>query len=206
MVSEADNRGIYLNEKKKIRGVSKAEWLQAAMEVLSQKGVDSLSVEGLARDLGISKSGFYWHFQNRQDLLVQLLDYWGHELTEVVTSNQQLLELEPRQRLVTTAEMIMKYDLTRYDSAFRQWAKRDPIALRAIKKVNQLRLAFTKKAMSELGYTGDDLEMRAMLFVCYHTWESFMFAEIPAKRRRKLIDRRIDLLLSEQPGDQIKTG
>jgi hypothetical protein len=49
-----------LNEKKKIRGVSKAEWLQAAMEVLSQKGVDSLSVEGLARDLGISKSGFYW--------------------------------------------------------------------------------------------------------------------------------------------------
>ena len=100
----------------------------------------------------------------------------------------------------------MKYDLTRYDSAFRQWAKRDPIALRAVKKVNQLRLAFTKKAMSELGYTGDDLEMRAMLFVCYHTWESFMFAEIPAKRRRKLIDRRIDLLLSEQPGDQIKTG
>jgi hypothetical protein len=53
-----DNRGIYLNEKKKIRGVSKAEWLQAAMEVLSQKGVDSLSVEGLARGLGISKSGF----------------------------------------------------------------------------------------------------------------------------------------------------
>jgi hypothetical protein len=48
--------------------------------------------------------------------------------------------------------------------------------------------------------------MRAMLFVCYHTWESFMFAEIPAKRRRKLIDRRIDLLLSEQPGDRIKTG
>ena len=192
-----------MSENKKFRGVSKAEWLEIAMETLSQKGVDGLSVEGLARELGISKAGFYWHFRDRQDLLAQLLEYWVHELTEVVTSNRQLLELEPRQRLITTAEMIMKYDLARYDSAFRQWAKRDPVARRAVKKVNQNRLEFIKKTLSECGYTGDELEMRAMLFVCYHTWEAFMFPEIPANRRRKLIGRRIDLLLSEQPGDGI---
>ena len=186
-----------MSKKNKTRGFSKAEWLETAMEVLSNSGVEGLSVEGLARNLGISKSGFYWHFKDRQDLLQQLLDYWVHELTEVVTQNRQLLELEPKQRLITTAEMILKHDLACYDSAFRLWAKQDPTALRAVKKVNQIRLEFVKEALSELSFIGDELEMRAMLFVCYHTWESFMFTEIPAKKRRKLIDRRIELLITQ---------
>jgi hypothetical protein len=36
-----------------------------------------------------------------------------------------------------------------------------------------------------------------MLFVCYHTWESSMFREIPRKRRRELIAKRLDLLTSK---------
>ena len=36
--------------------------------------------------------------------------------------------------------------------------------------------------------------MRAMLFVCYHSWEAPMFREISRKRRRDLIARRIEFL------------
>ena len=36
-----------------------------------------------------------------------------------------------------------------------------------------------------------------MLFVCYHSWEAPMFPEIPRKRRRELIARRIELLTSK---------
>ena len=39
--------------------------------------------------------------------------------------------------------------------------------------------------------------MRAMLFVCYHSWEAPMFPEIPRKRRRELIAERIELLTSK---------
>ena len=48
-----------------------------------------------------------------------------------------------------------------------------------------------------LGFTGDDLEMRSMLFVCYHAWESPMFREISRKRRREQIAKRIELLMSK---------
>jgi AcrR family transcriptional regulator len=68
------------------RGVSKEEWLEAGLEAIGKGGVSGLTVKGLARKLGIAKAGFYWHFKNRDDMLRQLLDYWTHQLTEVVTS------------------------------------------------------------------------------------------------------------------------
>jgi hypothetical protein len=92
------------------------------------------------------------------------------------------------------AEMILDYDLTRYEIAIRQWALQDAAAARAVRKANRLRLEFARNALSELGFKGDDLEVRAMLFVCYHSWESPMFREISRKRRRELITKRIELL------------
>ena len=92
--------------------------------------------------------------------------------------------------------MILDYDLTRFEIAIRQWALQDQHAARAVKKVNRKRLDFIRSALSELGFTGDDLEMRTMLFVCYQTWESTMFREITRKRRRELIAKRIEILTS----------
>lgn len=175
-------------------GVSKAEWLEAGLQVLSEGGVSHLTVEGLAKSLNIAKAGFYWHFRNRDDLLRQLVDYWTHEITEVVTSNPEIFKLNPKSRLRRTAEIILDYDLARYEIAIRRWALRDTGAARAVRKVNRLRLDFARTTFSELGFKGDDLEVRAMMFVCYHTWESLMFGEISRKKRRNLISRRIELL------------
>jgi AcrR family transcriptional regulator len=179
------------------RGVSKAEWLETGLQALSEGGVAALTVEGLAKKLGIAKAGFYWHFKNRDDLLRQLLDYWSHELTEVVTSNPDMLALKPKSRLIKTAEMILDYEFTRYEIPIRQWALQDAGAARVVKKVNRLRLDFIGKPFAELGFKGEDLEMRTMLFVCYHSWEAPMFREISRKRRRERIARRINLLTSK---------
>lgn len=177
-------------------GVSKAEWLSAALEMLGKGSVSEIKIDHLAKKLGISKSGFYWHFKNRDELLAQLLDYWTHELTEVVTSNSEFLELGPRSRLCRAAEMILDYELTHYELGIRQWALSNEVAAKAVNTVNEIRLDFVSQALSELGFQGNDLQMRAMLFVCYHTWETPMFREIPEKHRRELIESRVELLTS----------
>jgi len=184
-------------KKKKTRRISKGQWLDMALEVLETDGVAGVRIEILAKRLEISKSGFYWHFKNRDHLLQDMLDYWSHELTEVATENPQLLTLKPKSRLIKTAEMILDHDLTRYEIPIRQWALQDAVAARAVRKVNRLRLDFLRGAFSELGFTGDDLDMRSMLFTCYHTWEAPMFREISRRRRRELIAKRIELLTSK---------
>jgi AcrR family transcriptional regulator len=169
------------------RGVSKGEWLQAAAEALARGSVADISVGQLARDLGISKSGFYWHFKSRDDLLSELLDFWFHEVTEIITENEEVLTLKPAERLTRTAEMILDYDLVRYEMGIRQWALADKTAAKAVRAVNRKRMGFVRQAFEELGMEDDDADMRAMLFVCYQTWESSTFSEISRKRRRQLI-------------------
>ena len=176
------------------RGVSKTEWLEAGLQALGDSSVAALTVEGLAKSLGIAKAGFYWHFKNRDDLLRQLLDHWTLEITEVITANPEILTLKPKTRLIRAAEIIHDYKLTRYEIAIRQWALQDKEAARAVKKSNRLRLDFVRMAFSELGFKGEDLEIRTMLFVCYHSWEASMFREISRKRRRAQIAKRIDFL------------
>jgi AcrR family transcriptional regulator len=180
------------------RGVSRAEWLEAAAKILETHGIPEVKIETLARTLGISKSGFYWHFRNRAELLDCLLDHWLHEVTEVITENPKLLELDPRNRLYRVAEVILDYDLVRYEVGIRQWALSNEKAAETVVSVNQMRLDFIGRTMRELGFTGEELEMRTMLFVCYQTWESPMFREIPRESRRKLIKRRVDLITSPE--------
>ena len=189
---------LHMSNEKIHRGVSKAEWLEKALQTLGKGGVAAITVEGMAKSLGINKSGFYWHFKNRDDLLRQLLNYWSHEVTEVITDNSDLLKLEPKARLIKIAEIILDFELTRYEIAIRQWALHDELAAQAARRVNRARLDFISSTLSEIGFKDDDLDMRAMLFVCYQSLESPMFPEISRKRRRDLISKRIELLTNKK--------
>lgn len=184
-------------ESKKNQRVSKAQWLDMALDVMQTDGIAGVRIEGLAKRLSISKSGFYWHFKNRDHLLEDLLDHWFHEATEAIAVDPEMLALKPERRLRKLAEVILDNQLTRHEIPIRHWALQDADAARVVKKVNRLRLDFVGKAFSELGFTGDDLDMRSMLFVCYHTWESSMFRDISSRRRQDLIAKRIELLTSK---------
>jgi len=183
------------------RGISKAQWLETALGRLRDHSVADITVEGLAKELGIAKSGFYWHFKSRGELLDALLDYWVHEVTEVITNNVEIDSLEPKARLLKCAEMIHGLDLTRYEIGIRQFSLTEERALRTVKKANKLRMDFVRKAFSDLGFSGDDLEMRTMLFACYHTWEASMFPDVSRKRRKELIGKRLDLLTANVPSE-----
>lgn len=176
------------------RGVSKAEWLEAGLEFLGRGSVGAISVEGLAKHLEIAKSGFYWHFKNRDELLRGLLAYWLHEITEVVTVNQELQAMEPHARLQKTAEMLHDYRLTRYEMGIRQWALEDKGAAGIVRKANRMRMDYLMLALSELGIEGEEAEMRAMTFLCYMTWEPHTFHEVTRKKRRSMIAARVKML------------
>jgi AcrR family transcriptional regulator len=174
--------------------VSKADWLAAALEELERGGVDAVRIEQLARKLGVAKSGFYWHFQDRPDLLREMMRFWEHEYTGVVADNPEVTALEPKRRLLTTAEMILDHELTRYDLAMRAWAAHDKSAAGAVAEVYRKRMNYTRRAFRELGFTGAELDMRTRLYVCYHSWERTTFGSQDKASSRRSIKRRIELL------------
>ncbi|MHC4966580.1 MAG: TetR/AcrR family transcriptional regulator, partial [Planctomycetota bacterium] len=150
-------------------------------------------VERLARDLGVAKSGFYWHFRDRDDLLRGLLRYWAHEFTDVVRGDPRIRAERPLERLRGIMEVVVDHDLARYDLAMRSWAAHDPMAGRAFRRVYKTRLDFVGAAFAELGFKGEDLDMRTRLFVCYQSWEKAALGGSKETRRR-LMERRLRLL------------
>src|SRR5699024_11445314 len=56
--------------------LTRADWEQEALALISEKGISALRVEPLARRLGITKGSFYWHFPGRDELLAQSLTRW----------------------------------------------------------------------------------------------------------------------------------
>jgi hypothetical protein len=123
-----------------------------------------------------------------------MLAYWAHEYTEVISSNPVMINTEPAERIKKTAYAVLDYNLTKYDLQLRGWAKEDPIVAKEVNRVFNLRFEFLKKAFSELGFKGEDLEMRTRLFICYHSWEQITFWHDSKRKLRKMIDSRIRLL------------
>jgi len=79
------------------------------------------------------------------------------------------LELDPVKRLCRTAEIILDYDLVRYDIGIRQWALSNEKVAEVVASVNQKRMDFVGGALQELGFTGEDLEMRTRYRTRKHT-------------------------------------
>ena len=185
--------------------VSKDQWLAQALEVFTSEGEPGVRIESLAREIGVAKAGFYWHFKDRADLLDQLLDYWAHEYTEVVTSNESLQQLPAAERLLATMEMIWEHDLAGLDLHFHVWARKDAKVARKLQQVVRKRLDYVKSLFSDAGFSGDELEMRARLFVAYTSSESLMF-RFKSKEQASRLRKRRWLLLLTPPQDSPQPG
>jgi AcrR family transcriptional regulator len=179
---------------KKVKRVSKSDWLQAALCLLREEGVEAIKIERIARSLNISKSGFYCHFRNREDLRYQMIEHWAHEFTQVITGNPIFQEGTPHERLENIMFMIINDDLNLYDLEMKSWGKTDPAIAKRIRKVFKLRFDFIGDIFREMGFSGEDLEIRSRMFNCYHSWERTMFDNETKKKLKSYIPAKIDLL------------
>lgn len=179
---------------KKIRRVSKDEWLSEAMDTLAREGIGGVNIEKLARKLGIAKSGFYWHFRDRQDLLTQMLEYWIHEYTEVITQNKSITEGPATKRLESMVRTIYDYDLNRFEAAIFIWSQSDLVAKEAFDRAFEIRLGFIRKVFSDLGFKDDELEMRTQLLAGYTAWEYTVFRQQSKAKQERLLKLRLRLL------------
>src|SRR6266702_3197870 len=54
----------------------RSSWIEEGLRALAAGGPDAVRIELLARALGVTRGGFYWHFDDRRGLLEEILDTW----------------------------------------------------------------------------------------------------------------------------------
>ncbi len=174
--------------------VKKSDWLKTALDALETGGIESVRVERLAASLGVSKSGFYYHFADRDDLLENLLQHWLVLDGTPLIRERMMENATPLQRLEIISDVVDKEQLGRYDVAIRQWARQDPNVRRIWRGEMKKRLAHIRGLFKALGFDGDDLEMRTRTFVGYQISEQEVFSDLSMKARESLRRARLALL------------
>src|ERR671931_16228 len=62
----------------------RTSWIEEGLRALGVGGPDAVRIETLAQALGVTKGGFYWHFEDRRALLEEMLDTWERVVIEEV--------------------------------------------------------------------------------------------------------------------------
>lgn len=78
--------------------VSPEEWAAAALDDIEAAGVRGLSVQSVARRLGVSKGGLYHHFADRRALLRAALERWERRQVTELSARFDAID-DPRRRL-----------------------------------------------------------------------------------------------------------
>ncbi|MGH8124250.1 MAG: TetR/AcrR family transcriptional regulator [Rhodanobacteraceae bacterium] len=79
--------------------LSAADWERGALAMIADEGMAALTVEALARRLGVTKGSFYWHFKNREALLQAALSRWEVEDKRELEQRVDAAGDDPRERL-----------------------------------------------------------------------------------------------------------
>jgi len=128
--------------------------------------VDSVRVEVLARDLGVSKGSFYWHFEDRGALLEEMLALWQTRELEWLgggPANEAAAE-----RWARVIGRMTEPQHVRLEVAVRAWAQRDPRVARRIATLERRRAAVFASVLRDVGFTRAAAEAWAdvVLLVC----------------------------------------
>ena len=162
-----------------VKDLGKREWLRAARLALLKCGPDEVRVEGLARDLNVTKGSFYWHFRDRNELLKLLLREWEDDFPGLISQANGLRGREAFElllRLVVEQAPLGEKGFVPSDAAMFTWASVSPAVARRVNRTEKKRLNLLKRIIGDSNLTE----------VLYLFWLGFVARgqRLPKSRKR----------------------
>lgn len=71
---------------------TKQKIFDIAVDLFSKKGFNGVSVREIARNVGIKESSLYNHYQNKDDILAKIFNYFQTEMEKISPSKEYLAE------------------------------------------------------------------------------------------------------------------
>jgi AcrR family transcriptional regulator len=175
--------------------LARIDWLNTAIQTLSDAGIGAVSIVQLANTLGVTRGSFYHHFTDREDLLRAMLNHWEMKWTVDIREEVRTLELPPAEKLLALVQSIRNNKAADYDAPFRAWALHDPLAHAVLEKVDVFRLDYIRSLFEAADFEDLDAENRARLLLYYEMSDPAFFVTRDPETEDRLIEKRLGLLL-----------
>ncbi len=180
----------------KRRRLTREDWLAKALDVLAEEGIGAVCIEPVAKALGVTKGSFYWHFEDRDELIKRLLEYWETEHTDRLGDLVAADSSDPSRQLLTLFELVTTSDEDRNDASVRAWASHDPQAAAYLKRVDQKRLDYVRDLFQGMGFSREEADLRSRWSYYYMIGEYSVLATPPSDDQRLDFARRRHRMLT----------
>jgi AcrR family transcriptional regulator len=159
-------------------------WIEEGLRALAAGGPDAVRIEPLAKNLGVTRGGFYWHFDDRAALLEEILDAWERLSVDEVIKQLELAGGDPQAKLRHLSRLAGSTDEPlRIDLAVRDWARRDPAIAKRLRRVDNRRMEYLRSLFRAFCADDDEVEARCLLF--YSLWIGSHFIAADHGRRSR---------------------
>jgi AcrR family transcriptional regulator len=177
----------------------RSSWIAAGLRAFADGGPEAVRIEPLAQSLGVTKGGFYWHFEDRRALLDELLDTWERAMVDEAIARVERAGGDARRklrRLFALAASAEVRELRRVDLAVRDWSRRDARVARRLRAVDNRRMDYMRSLFRDFCSDDTEVEMRCLLVLCVFVGTAFIAVEHGSRRRAEIVELALERLLT----------
>ena len=176
----------------------RTSWVEEGLRALGVGGPDAVRIETLAQALGVTKGGFYWHFDDRRALLEEMLDTWERVVIDEAIDRVESGGGDARaklRRLFALASSPQARGLGRLDLAIRDWARRDTAVATRLKRVDNRRMEYMRSLFRAFCADEDDVAVRCLLALSVLVGGRLIAADHRPRSRADVVELALGRLL-----------
>ena len=138
-------------------------WLEAAYEALKESGVDAVRVMPLAKRLNLSRTSFYWFYEDREQLLAALLARWRDKNTGGLISQCDSYAESISEAILNVFQCWLNPEVfdSQFEFAVRSWALQSDEVKAEIAVADETRITALTGMFRRFGYDTDAADARA---------------------------------------------
>lgn len=181
---------VHAETDKRATRTPRAAWIEAGFRALAAGGPGAVRVEALAKSLGVTKGGFYWHFDGRAALLEEMLDAWENAMIDDVIARIEEAGGDAREKLrslFSLARSDEARDLLRVDLAIRNWSRRDEAVAGRLRRVDNRRMRYMRELFAAFCPDEAEVEARCLIAFSIFVGTPFIAVDHPGRTRGEVV-------------------
>ena len=187
------------------RQLNREDWLAVARKTLVASGIDDVKVERLAAKMRVTRGSFYWHFENRRDLLDALLNDWEvRNHFEMAQIRTRWSRSEPDLSEIVAIWIGGDPDFPSYDMAIRGWARKSPSVSEAVVRIDEAWVALIAELFRREDYSEDESFVRARVIYFHQVGYHALGIHEDVRERIRLAPLYYKALTGKEPGTKLR--
>jgi AcrR family transcriptional regulator len=173
----------------------RATWIAAGLQALAAGGPDAVRIEPLAKSLGVTRGGFYGHFEDRGALLETMLDTWERAATDEVHEQVERRGGDPRTKIRRAGALTFSERLLPIELAIRDWSRRDTAVAERLRRVDNRRMEYLRSLFASFCSDEAEVEARSVLAFSLAIGNHFMAADHGTRNRAEALELAVRQIL-----------